>query len=35
MKARKWAVLRIGGEEPFVMLDAFHPVREDFAERCR
>jgi quercetin dioxygenase-like cupin family protein len=23
------------GEETFVMLDVFHPVREDFAERCR
>lgn len=23
------------GDEPFVMLDVFHPVREDFAERCR
>lgn len=35
MKARKWAVLRIGSEEPFEMLDIFHLVREDFAERCR
>jgi quercetin dioxygenase-like cupin family protein len=24
----------IGGE-PFVMLDIFHPIREDFVERCR
>ena len=23
------------GDEPFVMLDIFHPVREDFAEKCR
>ena len=23
------------GYEPFVMLDIFHPMREDFAERCR
>ena len=22
------------GDEPFVMLDIFHPVREDFIERC-
>ncbi|MGD2142283.1 MAG: cupin domain-containing protein [Candidatus Bathyarchaeota archaeon] len=22
------------GEEPFVMLDIFHPVREDFIEKC-
>lgn len=22
------------GDEPFVMLDIFHPVREDFVERC-
>ena len=22
------------GDDPFVMLDVFHPVREDFAERC-
>jgi len=22
------------GDEPFVMLDVFHPVREDFIERC-
>ena len=23
------------GDEPFVMLDVFHPVREDFVEKCR
>ncbi|UCH56664.1 MAG: cupin domain-containing protein [Candidatus Bathyarchaeota archaeon] len=23
------------GDEPFVMLDIFYPVREDFIERCR
>lgn len=23
------------GDEPFVMLDIFHPVREDFIENCR
>ena len=23
------------GDKPFVMLDIFHPVREDFAEKCR
>ncbi len=23
------------GDEPFVMLDIFYPVREDFAERCK
>jgi quercetin dioxygenase-like cupin family protein len=22
------------GDRPFVMLDIFHPVREDFIERC-
>ncbi len=23
------------GDEPFVMLDIFHPIREDFVERCK
>jgi len=23
------------GDEPFVMLDIFHPIREDFAARCQ
>ena len=23
------------GDEPFIMLDIFHPVREDFIEKCK
>jgi hypothetical protein len=23
------------GDEPFVMLDVFYPIREDFVEKCR